>query len=68
MKGVRTQTPRNQGSCLCLSVPAKKKTYSVESRKVVQMNLFAGRNRDADVESQLVDIVGRKGGRVGLGE
>ena len=67
MKGVRTQTPRNQGSCLCLSVPAKK-TYSVESRKVVQMNLFAGRNRDADVESQLVDIVGRKGGRVRLGE
>ena len=40
----------------------------MESRKMAQMNLFAGRNRDADVESQLVDIVGRKGGWVGLGK
>ena len=35
---------------------------------MVQVNLFAGRNRDADVERQFVDIVGRKGGWVGLGE
>ena len=29
----------------------------VECRKMAQMNLFAGRNRDADVEKGLVDTV-----------
>ena len=35
-------------------------TY-VESRKMVQMNQFAGRNRDTDEENKHVDTKGGKG-------
>ena len=30
----------------------------MESRKMVLMNLFSGRNRDADIENRLVDTAG----------
>ena len=44
-------------------------TY-VESRKMVQMNLFPGRNRDAVVENGHVDTAGKgsvgQTGRLGL--
>ena len=36
----------------------------MESRKLVQMNLFAGRNRDTDVENRLVDFGERESGRI----
>ena len=29
----------------------------MESRKMVPMNLFAGRNRDTDIKNRLVDTV-----------
>ena len=32
----------------------------MKSRKIVQMNLFSGRNRDADIENKHVDM-GQKG-------
>ena len=32
----------------------------MESRKMVLVNLFAGSNRDADIENRLVDTVGKE--------
>ena len=34
----------------------------MESRKMVLMNLFSGRNRDADIENRLVDTAGEGDG------
>ena len=34
----------------------------MESRKMVLMNLFVGKNRDADVENEHMDTAGGRGG------